>query len=67
MDMELKQSNRLLLSVMDVRGRQLWSGEWKEYTPGSYQLSFPLNQISGTYLIQVKSDQSYFKTFKVIK
>jgi hypothetical protein len=67
MDLELEQAYRLSTSVMDVSGQTLWSGNWQEYAPGTYQLSLPLNKVPGTYLIQVKSDQGYFKTFRVIK
>jgi hypothetical protein len=67
MDLELKQTYRLLASVIGVSGQTLWSGNWQEYAPGTYQLNVPLNQIPGIYLVQIRSDQGYFKAFKFIK
>lgn len=67
MDISLEKSYRLSTYVMDVNGRTQWSSNWMEYAPGAYQLKVPLSQVPGTYLIQVKSDRGYFKTFKVIK
>jgi hypothetical protein len=67
MDLKLEKAYRLLTSVMDVSGQTLWSSDWKEYMPGAYQLNVPFDQSTGAYLVQIRSDQGYFRTFRVIK
>lgn len=67
LDMKVEQPYRLQTLVMDVKGQILWSSEWENYSTGDYQLNIPLNQIAGTYIIQVKSDKDFFKSFKVVK
>lgn len=66
-DVKMGQTYRLSTSVMDVNGQTIWSSNWQAYSPGVYQLNIPLSQIPGTYLVQIRSDQGYFKTFQVIK
>lgn len=67
MDIKLEKAYCLLASVMEVSGRTLWSSNWQEYVPGTYQLNVPLDQLPGTFLVQIRSDHGYFKAFRVIK
>lgn len=67
LDLDLKNNYRLQTILMDISGRALWSSTWNDYLPGDYQLIVPFDQVSGTYIVQVRSDKGFFKSFKVIK
>ncbi len=67
LDLQIDKSAQMQVLLLDMQGRILNTTNWRDYAPGNYTERLTLPSSAGTYIVQVQSENGFFKSFKVTK
>jgi len=63
---QLKNAFKLKFDIIAIDGRVVKEGPWTNFGFGSHDINIPISVKDGHYILQVKSDNGYFKNQKLI-
>jgi len=65
-DIDLEKAYTLKHQILDLEGKLLRDGDWRNYASGEHTIQVDTDLISGTYILKVVSDTGYFKSMQFI-